>query len=427
MTVLDRGEPGHGCSFGNAGWIVPSFSAPLPAPGVAARALSGLLDADSPFQLRLRALPALAPWLWRFWRHCNGRDHQRGMAALARLNLETMRGFDALAADGVDFEMHRDGVLFAFLDARRMAAMHAQLLAISGYGHAAPEVLRGDALRAREPALGDAVIGGLYVPTERHIRPDSLTSGLAAWLRAAGAQLRPGSEVLDWQTSNGRIVAALTSQGPVHSDHFVLATGARSGMLARRLGYSLPLQAGKGYSLTYAEDAIRLQQPLDLVEAGIVCSPFAQGWRASGTLELSGIDDRADARRIAALRRGLQRYLRLPPGALDGGEPWQGLRPLTPDGLPVIGAVPGHANGYIATGHAMLGMTLAPVTATMIADLIVDGHRHAEADAFDPMRFLDTRVVDDRPDRAGLDQGRPDQARIHRPSPSPAPHAGSPS
>lgn len=408
-----------------------------------ALAVQALFEADSPLQLRLGTLPAMAPWLWRFWRHCNARDHQRGMAALARLNLETMRGFDALATDGVDFEMHRDGVLFAFLDARRMAVMHAQLRAIAGYGHAVPEVLRGDALRAREPALGDAVIGGLYLPTERHVRPDSLTGGLAAWLRAAGAQLRPGSEVMDWQIRNGRIIAALTRDGPVHGDHFVLATGAHGGLLARRLGYALPMQAGKGYSLTYADNTISLRQPLDLVEAGVVCSPFAQGLRVAGTLELSAPDDDAndhvharmarEESRFSALRRGLQRYLQLPARRLDGGRPWRGMRPLTPDGLPVIGAIPGYANACIASGHAMLGMTLAPVTAMMIADLLVDGRRHAEADAFDPGRFTPGRRGDGpaaaRHDRA-CSTGHTDLPSSPGDLPvapsSPPPHAGSP-
>ncbi len=387
VTILDQGDLADGCSAANAGWIVPSFSAPIAAPGLTTKSLGWMLRPDSPFHLSLRVSPHFATWLWRFWRHCNRRDYARGMNALARLNRTTMQRFDALAADGIRFERHRRGVLFAFLDEAELRSTHARLSKLGEWGYAQPELLRGARLSAAEPVLKNEVCGGLYLASEQHVRPDTLNEGLIEHLRSAGARLRAKVEVLDWQTEDHRIAAVRTTAGTIRGDHFVLAAGARSGLLGKRLGLRLPLQAGKGYSLTFDKDLPGLRQPLDLVEAGIVCSTFDRGWRIAGTMELSGINDYASARRLDALRRSAKRYLNLPAQAVEGGHARMGQRPLTPDGLPVIGRMPDHANGYVATGHAMLGLTLAPVTADLIADLITRGNSDIESAAFDPGRF----------------------------------------
>ena len=387
VTLLERSEPGSSCSLGNAGWIVPSFSAPLAGPGRIRAALQSMRQGDGAFRLSLRALPGLAGWLVRFARHCNAHDFQRGLEALGALSAAVFHSLDELAATGVEFEQHRQGVLFAFLREEELQATHARLCSLSHWGHPPPQLLRGEALRACEPRLSAAVRGGLYVPAERHVRPETLSRGLLSALRAGGAVIRDHVEAYGWEVRDRQIVAIHTSAGPIAGDHFVLAAGVHSGTLAGPLMLDLSLQSGKGYSLTFDEDAVRLRQPLDLAEAGVVCSPFDRGWRIAGTMELSGIHDRVNARQLEALRRSACRYLELPNGALEGGAPWMGQRPLTPDGLPLIGRMPGLRNGYVAAGHAMLGMTLAPVTGNLIADLITQDRTHLDLHAFDPGRY----------------------------------------
>lgn len=387
MTLLDRHELAAGCSAANAGWIVPSFSAPIAAPGLALKSLGWMLRPDSPFHIDMRASPSLATWLWQFWRHCNTRDFERGMEALARFNRNTLQRFDALAANGIKFEEYRRGVLFACLEEAQLRATHTRLAKLSEWGCAHPELLYGERLRAVEPALSSEVCGGVYVSSERHIRPDTLNDGLLAYLRASGVALQPRTEVLDWLTRERRIVAVRTTTGTVSGNHFVLAAGVRSGLLGKRIGLHLPIQAGNGYSITFDIDPVGLRQPLDLVEAGIVCSPFDRGWRIAGTMDLARLDAAANARRVAALRRGVSRYLDLPAHAVEGGTAWMGQRPLAPDGLPIIGRMPGYSNGYVATGHAMLGLTLAPATADLIADCITRGESDIDSRAFDPARF----------------------------------------
>jgi D-amino-acid dehydrogenase len=387
VTLLDKAEPAAGCSSGNAGWIVPSFATPLAGPGKVRAALHSLLAGDGAFRLSLRAIPQLAGWLMRFLRHCNSRDHQRGSEALGRLSGAVFQSLDELAASGVEFESHRQGTLYAFLRERELQATHAALCALGCLAQAQPRPLRGEALLACEPALSTEVCGGLYITGECHVRPESLSRGLLAALRSTGAVIRERVEVQGWEVRDGRIIAARTACGPVAGEHFVLSAGVDTALLAAPLELNTCLQAGKGYSLTFDDDEVRLRQPLDLVEAGVVCSPFAKGWRLAGTMELSGVDDRASPSQLEALRKSARRYLDLPRGALDGGKPWMGQRPLTPDGLPLIGRVPGLANGYVAAGHAMLGMTLAPVTGSIIADLVALGSSSFDISAFDPGRF----------------------------------------
>lgn len=390
VRVVDRGEPGAGCSAGNAGWIVPTMAAPLPAPGVPRQALRWLLRPDAPLALRPARVPGLVPWLWRFLRRCNARDHARGLAAVARFGRHTMELFDALAADRVTFEMHRAGVLFAFLDRRELVHAREGLRQVARLGYPAPVELDAAAARAEEPLLTREVVGALWVEGERHVRPESLVDGLLRRLRELGVEVRAGVEVVGWRASGGRVQAALTPQGELTADRFVVAAGAWSGRLLRPLGVPLPLIAGKGYSLTVLDPRAQPRRPLYLEEARVACSPFRGALRLAGTMELTGLDESLDARRLEAIRRGARRYLQ---GWEEGRGvvAWAGLRPLLPDGLPAIGLLPGYANCAVATGHGMLGVTLAPATAEAVAALLLDGRRPAGLDPFDPARFARRR------------------------------------
>jgi D-amino-acid dehydrogenase len=166
----------------------------------------------------------------------------------------------------------------------------------------------------------------------------------------------------------------------------VLAAGAWSGPLAKRFGFRLPIEAGKGYSVTISNPAVRLARPVLLGEVKLGCTPFDGALRVAGTMELSGLNTRLDPRRVAAIRRAADRYL---PGSLQGTavHEWTGMRPVLPDGLPAIGRAPGFQNLYVASGHAMLGITLAPATAEVLADLMTTERSAVDLRAFDPGRY----------------------------------------
>lgn len=387
VVVVDRGQPGQACTKGNAGWITPSISSPIPAPGLTWTSLKWMLSADSPLYISPKAAPGLARWLWRFWRYCNERDFLRGLHAVASFNQGTFPAFDRLAADGVPFEFHRDGMMFTFMGKKYMEGVLAEFGHYQQYGYQIPTPLDGAELRRLEPALSDEVSTGFLVNEECHVRPETLAAGYAAKLPGLGAELRTGVRVTGGRKSGGKVTGIDTTEGPIEGDEILVAAGSWSGQLIEGFGVSLPVQAGKGYSITVTGGVgPQFTRPMYLGEARIGCSPFDGAIRYAGTMELSGINETLDRRRLVGIRRGIARYLKtpLPP---DAGTEWVGMRPLTPDGLPLLGRVPGFENLHVATGHAMLGITMAPITGDAMADLMTGATPPAALAAFDPGRF----------------------------------------
>lgn len=388
VIVLDKGEPGGACSKGNVGWITPSISAPIPAPGLTLASLKWMLHSDSPLYISPMAAPRLARWLWRFWRYCNKRDFVHGLRALAELNRRTFSAFSELERDGVQFELHRSGLLCVFHDESYMERARAEFTHYRDYGYQVPTPLSGADLRRLEPALSDAVTAGFMVEEEFHTRPETLVAGYLKSLREMGVEIRSGVQVTggNGAQSSGQVRGVDTSAGLVEGDQVLVAAGAWSGQLLEHFGVSLPVQAGKGYSLTLTGIEPRLGRPVYLGEARVGGSPFDGATRFAGTMELSGVNETLDRRRIAGIRAGIRRYLRQPIEKGEGVE-WVGMRPLTPDGLPMLGRVPGYQNLLVATGHAMLGITLAPVTGEVMADIMTGTASAATLAPFDPGRF----------------------------------------
>ena len=387
VTVLDAGAPGGGASAGNAGWVVPSMSGPVPGPGVVATSLKWMLHADSPLYIKPRPDPALARWLLAFWRRSNARDYRAGLDATMALNAPTMALFDELRADGVAFEMHAAGLLCPYLDERALAHDLRDIEPLASFGYPTPPLLASDAIRELEPALTDDVIGGFFLPQERHLRPDSLCAGLVDWLAAHGATIHANTPATGFERTGPRATAVVTPRGKIEAEAILLATGAWLGRTARLAGLKLPIQAGKGYHLDYAPPPRPIQRPLSLHEARVAVTPLDGFVRLAGTMEFSGLNRRIYPARIAAIARAGRRYLRDWPTETTVAATWTGMRPMTPDGLPVIGLAPGFANLALAGGHAMLGVTLAPATAEAVADLLTSGHPPDVLQPFSPLRW----------------------------------------
>lgn len=383
VTVLERGQPGAACSAGNAGWITPSISIPLPAPGLRLQSLRWMLRPDSPLYIKPTAVPRMLGFLLHFWKHCNARDFRAGTAAFATLGADTMALYDELAADGVAFESHSDGLLMVF---RRVEEMAAERALLDGLGYGPLRVLGADEVRELEPALAPGVVGGLHILPERAVRPEEVCAATAEHLQRHGALIEQECEVESFRFEGPRARAVCVSGAEVEADAFLIATGAEAARLAGQCGCRLPLQAGKGYSITLTEPAVEVHHPLYLGEAKAGITPFDGALRIAGTMELSGVNLELDPRRVAALARAAEREV---PGVTAGGTAaeWVGMRPITPDGLPVLGALPMCRNVFVATGHQMLGVTLAPSTGKVMAELILDGRTERSLTAFDPSRF----------------------------------------
>lgn len=381
VALVERDRVGEGCSFGNGGWVCPSLATPLPAPGLLTTSLRWLGRPESPLYIKPSVIPRLAPWLLAFRRHCNASSFRDGLAALADLAEPCVERYRDLRAAGVAFEWAESGMLLAHERRERLAEEHALIASLADHGVGPVELLDRDALFAREHALSGDLVGGLHVHGEGHVRPDTLCAGLEASLRSRDVRILEGFEVRSLAASGDRVSAARGSAGAVDADAFIVATGAECGRLAGLAGRPLPVQAGKGYSITIRGPDVRLAHPLFLDGAKVGFTPFEGAVRILGTMEFSGINRNLDRRRLRILESAARRFV---PGLLDAGErsDWVGMRPVTPDGLPIIGPLPGVDNVWVATGHQMLGVTLALPTGKLVADLVL-----GRTPAVDPVPF----------------------------------------
>jgi D-amino-acid dehydrogenase len=391
VVVLERACVGGGVSRGNTGWVSPSLTYPLPAPGMLREGLRQLVTGGDAFVLRPRLDPAFVRWLWSFRRNCSSARFDTGIRALLALNRRTLELFDAYRDAGVAFEMHTAGLVVAARTQGGLDLYRRTFQRLRELGHEGGSIdeLDAGALAALEPALDRArVVAGLHARVDRFVRPEQLTAGLAERLQADGVKIHEGCELRTLaRTASGW--ALETTSGPVVAQRLVVAAGLPTAPLLRRLGVRVPLMGARGYSVTIAGRGTPPRHALYLAEAKLGLSPFDGGVRVAGVFELGAsnenISPAVGERLLAAARPYLGRWQ---PDADGPLETWAGLRPATPDGLPLIGALPGLDGIYLATGHGMLGVTLAPATANLLAPLVLEGRAAPELIPFDPARRL---------------------------------------
>ena len=372
VTLLERDGLGGACSSGNAGLLCPSHSAPLATPAALAEGIAGLRRRDAALSLAPR--PSTVGWLARFARACRNGSAERGADVIRRLSSASLELHAELAPLGTGFE--RRGILSVYeTEARLEHGRHEA--ARSGLDS---RVLSEAETRALEPALRGPVAGAIFTPAEAHVDPRRFVEALGTAAAAAGADVRTGVEVK--QVREGAVV---TSAGILRPRTVVLAAGAWSGRLARGLGLRLPLTGGKGYHVDYVAAEGDPCVPMLLQEARAAVTPLGDRLRIAGLLEVAGLDLRLDERRAAVLRRAAGRVL-----GVDGRtevDVWCGLRPCTPDGLPVIGRPARLPGVVVATGHAMKGISLAPVTGRLVAEIVTGESASHDLTPFGPDRF----------------------------------------
>jgi D-amino-acid dehydrogenase len=371
VRVVDAAPAGTGASSVNGGWLVGSHLVPLAAPKVIAQGLAWLLDRRSPFYIRPRPSPALICWLWAFRAHCTKEWVAKAAPVFQQLNDLSLCRFHALAQrEDMDFGYEERGLLDVHLDPNKMAQAALAAAALEALTGLHTQELDRDALLAQEPNLRQEVVGGFHHQGDKHVAPDRWMAALLGAVRAHGATVDHQTPVVRVEASGRSFKAAHTPQERIQADHVVLAAGTWSRTLGAQLGLRLPIEAGKGYSITIPRDPSHPSTPLRLAEAKVAYTPMGDRARLAGTLELSGIDTSVSALRVEGILQGVRRYL-IADGPWESVPPAVGLRPCTPDGLPLIGATPRYDNVVVATGHATVGLTLSPATGELVAQHIL--------------------------------------------------------
>lgn len=385
VTVLDRTGVAAGASWGNAGWLTPGITTPLPEPAVLRYGLRAVLSPSSPVYVPPRADARLLRFLTGFARHSTASRWQTAMRAYIPMNRRAFEGFDALTDGGVTSQTNEAK---SFIAAYRTEAERSVLLDELRHIHAAGQeieydVLTGAEAREVEPSLSDQVGAAIRLYGQRFIDPGQYVHGLADAVHARGASLVTGADVVDVR-DEGTGVRVVTAAGSADRyDAVVLATGTWLGALARRFGVRTVVQAGRGYSFSIAIDHVPAG-PVYFPAQRVACTPLGDRLRVAGMMEFRSAEAPLDRRRISAIAEAARPLLR---GAdLDARiDEWVGSRPCTPDGLPLIGRTRS-PRVFAAGGHGMWGITLGPITGKLLAEQITTGHQPAELRPFGPLR-----------------------------------------
>lgn len=389
VVVLERAVIGEGASKGNTGWVSPTISTPLASPGTLAMGLKSALDPNGALVIRPELDTRWLRWLWSFRAAASRERFLRGVEALHNLNRRTFEVLDAYADDGVPFEMHGGGILVLGKTAKGISwfAPVFEDLRKVGFEGGIEELTLEEARRI-EPALSDEIGHVIRTTVDRYVQPQSLMRGLADRLVALGHDVREGVAVTGLAPAGDGRWRVATDHGPVEADRVIVASGAQSPALLGPLGLDVPIVPAKGYSITLRGEGTRPSQALYMTEAKIGVSGFDEGVRIAGVFQLPGRDLMVDRRRLDHVVEQACSYLRdWHPAATEASvEGWAGWRPATPDSLPLLGPVPGRDGLFLATGHGMLGVTLAPSTGELLAEMVVDGARPAWVEPMRPDR-----------------------------------------
>jgi len=389
VTVIERDSAGgDGCSFGNAGIVATSHFTPLAAPGAIGLGLRWLLDPGSPFYIRPRFDSALAAWIVQFMRAANREQANRAGPILRDMLIASRELYEKLA-DRCDnaFGLTKRGLLMlcrtrAGLEEETRAARRARELDLP------VEIVSATRASDIDPGITMDITGAVFYPLDAHMDPRLLMRKLTELVIASGVTIHWSTQLDAWRTASGRIAAAATSQGELAADEFVVAAGAWSAQVLRSLGCKLLLQGGKGYSFTLPAPAQMPRLCSILSEAHVSVTPMGGALRIGGTMELAGLDRAVSERRTQAIAAAAAQYFpALRAQDIAQVRPWAGLRPCSPDGLPYIGRFAPYSNLCVAAGHAMLGISLAPITGQLVSQVLAGEQPRIALEPMSPRRY----------------------------------------
>ena len=378
VTVVERNPARRdGCSYGNAGMVVPSHFVPLAAPGMVKLGLKWMWNPESPFYIKPRLNGELFDWGIKFWQAANAGHVRRSAPLLRDLSFASRVLFEELAAETQnDIGLVTRGLLMLCqtqhgLDDEAKFAKQALELGVPA------EVLDRRQAAQIDPGVTMDVAGAVYFPKDAHLTPERYLATLERLTSLLGVQFRWQTEVTGLTVRNGKITAVQTAGGPLEADEVILCGGSWSPLLARELGLKIPIQAGKGYSLTLTQPRQLPRLCSIFTEARMAVTPMGESLRFGGTMEVAGLNEDINPVRVQGIIKAVPKYFpKFRVEDFAGVQPWRGLRPCSPDGMPYLGRTQRLDNLIVATGHAMMGVSLSPVTGRIVSE-IVSGEKPA--------------------------------------------------
>lgn len=389
VTVLDQGAVASACSHGNCGYICPSHVLPLTEPESLWLGAKSIFNPHAPFRIRPSVRPALWQWMMQFALRCNHKQMLKAAGPLKAMLDSSLNEYKRLVQDEkLECEWRENGLLYVFQTAAGLKKFAENDRFLTEHFGVSANRIEGGDLPAFDPALNPGLAGAFHYPGDTLVRPDLLNREWVKRLRSEGVEFVEQCSLTGVRKEKGVITGVETSLGVYKADRFVFSMGAWSSRLEPYLDCRIPVEPGKGYSITMKRPALSPSLPMLFPEHKVGVSPFEKGMRLGSMMEFAGFDDSIPPARIRQLRDAAKPYLVDQPVPDEDAETWYGWRPMTWDSLPIVGRVPGMENGYLATGHNMLGLTLAPVTGLLLSELMQGRTPHIDPGPFSPDRFM---------------------------------------
>lgn len=387
VTLIDKSTIAAACSHGNCGYICPSHVLPLTEPAAIPLAIKSLFNPKAPFSVKPRFSPALVNWMWQFARRCTERQMLTSGVALKAILDSSLDEYKRLiAAQQLDCQFKTNGLLYVLrTDHGFDEFAKTDKFLIDNFGVAATK-MNGSELASFEPALKPGLAGAFLYPGDASVNPSQLNQSLVSSLKSRGVEFRENCLLTGVKKSSDRITHLETSQGELPVDAVVFATGAWSTKLSSTLECKIPIEPGKGYSVTMTRPEPCPSYPMLFPEHKVGVSPFENTYRLGSMMEFSGYDESIPAHRIQQLQDSAKPYL-ITPFTDQKLETWYGWRPMTWDSLPIIGQTPRFSNTWLATGHNMLGLSLATATGRLVKEMILREPTHVDPLPYSPTRF----------------------------------------
>lgn len=387
VTIVDRQTFGAACSHGNCGYVSPSHVFPLCQPGAITNALKTMFRSNSPIRVKPRFSMDFATWFWKFAWQCNRKSMLETGRARHELLQSSKREYQKLIdAESIACEWQEVGLLFVFDHDREFQAYgKVDSLLRREFGVTA-KPYAGDELVALEPAIKPGFGGGWHYEGDCHLRPDLLMSQIKNLLLRRGVKIQESFPVDHFAREANQARSIMAGTESIEADHFVVATGAMTPFLNEHLGMKVPIEPGKGYSLTMPKPSVMPKIPIIFEDSHVAITPMQSKYRIGSTMEFVGYDTSINPARVELLRTAAAKYLH-EPYCEPVEETWYGWRPMTWDGKPVIDRSPAMQNVWIAAGHNMLGLSMAAGTGRLLKELMFGEPTHIESTPFSAQRF----------------------------------------
>lgn len=386
VTVIDQSAMNEGASYVNAGYISPSHIVPLSAPGVVKKGIQWMFDPASPFYVKPRLDPDFLRWAWAFNKSCTQEHVKRSIPVIRDISVFSHDLYEDIKSEpGFDFHFEKKGLLM-LCKTEKMLEEEIELAHLAGEVDLEAKVISMNELKLLEPEVDIDVIGATHYKCDAHSTPHEFMSNMKAHLLSNGVEIHAQEEVVDLQIKERKINKIITTKAVYEGDEFILTAGSWTGLVAKKLGIKLLLQAGKGYRIN-VERETKISYPAILVEANVAVTPMNGFTRFAGTMEINAINNTVNPARVRAIAKAAHDYYpEVTVVESEMKEASSGLRPLSPDGLPYIGRTQNCANLTIAAGHAMMGWTMATGTGKLVSEIISDKKISLDLHPFNPDR-----------------------------------------